>query len=84
MTFSDCVVFAEIFRRQLFGYSVESELYIRCREGVRGVWDELKGLGLDMMFLLEARIADPALGEQEVPESKPVIEEGIGLGLENS
>jgi hypothetical protein len=84
---SNCVVFAEIFRRQLFGYPVESELYLRCREGVRGVWDELKGLGLDMMFLLEALIADQALGEKEyapLSESISGIEEGIGLGLENS
>jgi exocyst complex component 8 len=85
--FSNCVVFADIFRRQLFGYSVESELYIRCREGVRGVWDELKGLGLDMMFLLEALIVDQALGEKEyapLSESISGIEEGVGLGIENS
>jgi hypothetical protein len=62
-------------------------LYLRCREGVRGVWDELKGLGLDMMFLLEAVIADQALGEKEhaaLSESILGIEEGVGLGLENS
>jgi hypothetical protein len=83
--FADCEAYAEIFRRQLFGYSVESELYIRSRARVIGVWDELKGLGLDMRFLLEALIAHQALREMESGPSleSTVMEEGIGLGLES-
>ena len=82
---ADCEAYAEIFRRQLFGFPVESELYIRSKDRVIGVWDELKGLGLDMRFLLEAQIADQGLRESETrPSSEPtVMEDGIGLGLES-
>lgn len=48
--------FGEIFRRQLFGYSPDSQLYRRSRTGVLEVWSQLKSLGLDMTFLLEILI----------------------------
>jgi hypothetical protein len=40
----------------LFGYSPDSQLYKRSREGVLEVCSQLKSLGLDMTFLLEILI----------------------------
>jgi hypothetical protein len=86
---STCVdsVFADIFRRQLYGYPQGSQVYVRSKEGVEQVWSELKGLGLDMTFLLNTLITAPL--EPERPSlksgsaSSSSLVEGIrGLGLE--
>jgi len=50
--------FSEIFRRQLYGFPQDSQLYKRSKEGVLAVWAELRGLGLDMTFLLDALIEE--------------------------
>jgi hypothetical protein len=44
----------------LFGYSPDSQLYKRSREGMLEVWSQLKNLGLDMTFLLEILIGVPS------------------------
>jgi hypothetical protein len=44
----------------LFGYSPDSQLYKRSREGMLEVWSQLKNLGLDMTFLLEILIGLPS------------------------
>jgi hypothetical protein len=79
------VEFAEIFRRQLYGYPKESELYLRSKEGVMEIWSELKKLGLDMTFLLEALIVEQS--EENEIEGDAAIETLTksvkGLGLDN-
>jgi hypothetical protein len=79
------VEFAEIFRRQLYGYPKESELYLRSKEGVMEIWSELKKLGLDMTFLLEALIVEQS--EENENEGDAAIETLTksvkGLGLDN-
>jgi hypothetical protein len=45
--------FSEIFRRQLYGYSLESQLYKHSKVAMQNVWGELKALGLDLSFILE-------------------------------
>jgi exocyst complex component 8 len=61
--------FSEVFRRQLYGYPHDSQLYKSSKTGVMGVWSELKGLGLDITFLLDALI------EQHSTEEKAVSSE---------
>jgi len=47
--------FSEIFRRQLYGYSQDSQLYKHSKVAVRSVWSELKVMGLDLSFILETK-----------------------------
>ena len=56
------IVFSEIFRRQLYGYPQDSQLYKSSKTGVVAVWSELKGLGLDMTFFLDALIEQHSTG----------------------
>ena len=57
--------FSEIFRRQLYGYAQDSQLYKSSKTGVVEIWSELKGLGLDMTFLLDALMEQHSMGEVE-------------------
>lgn len=75
--------FAEIFRRQLYGYPKDSELYLRSKEGVMEVWAELKKLGLDMIFLLEACIAEPSEEDGNEDDVAGLTQSVKGLGLES-
>jgi hypothetical protein len=79
------VDFGEIFRRQLFGYSRDSPLYVRTKEDVMEVWSELKGLGLDMSFMLELLMASYSEEKEDV-RGTPVVnvlQESVeGLSLE--
>jgi hypothetical protein len=72
------VAFADIFQRQLFGYTKESQLYQRAKQGVMEVWSGLSSLGLDITFLLEAAIARPMA---DLPKSQSSSSDK-GLGLE--
>ena len=62
--------FSEIFRRQLYGYPQDSQLYKSSKTGVVEVWSELKGLGLDMTFLLDALIEQHLTGEERAMSSE--------------
>lgn len=84
---SECVLaFAEIFRRQLFGYADDSPLYNRSKAGVLEVWSELKDLGLEMTFILEPLIEQRQVTEEdaELPSTGQLVEGVKGLNLQNS
>jgi hypothetical protein len=49
----------------LYGYSQDSQLYKRSKAGVVQLWAELKSLGLDMTFLLDALIDEGSAGACE-------------------
>jgi hypothetical protein len=75
--------FAEIFRRQLYGYPKDSELYLRSKDGVMEVCAELKKLGLDMTFLLEASIAEPSEEDEAEDDVARLTQSVTGLGLDS-
>lgn len=62
--------FSEIFRRQLYGFPQDSQLYGRSKEGVLAVWAELRSLGLDVTFLL-----DSLIDEKSAEDSGKVLSE---------
>jgi len=69
--------FADIFQRQLFGYTEDSPLYQRAKQGVMHVWSGLSSLGLDITFLLDAAISRPMA---DLPKSQSTTsEKGLGL-----
>jgi hypothetical protein len=77
------VEFAEIFRRQLYGYPADSELYRRSKHGVMEIWSELQKLGLDMTFLLEALIAEQSEDNENESHVASLTKSVSGLGLES-
>jgi len=77
--------FADLFRRQLYGYPQDSQVYLRSKERVEQVWSESRGLGLDMTFLLGTLISGSMDSERTLtPSASASAVEGVGgLGLEN-
>jgi hypothetical protein len=77
--------FADLFRRQLFGYPEDSKVYKRSRAGVDQVWSQLKSIGLDMTFLLNTLIDTPldSVNTLISPASTGLEKQVKGLGLEN-
>ena len=69
----------------MYGYPRDSELYLRSKEGVLEIWSELKKLGLDMTFLLEALVVEQIEeNENEGDAATEALTKSVqGLGLDS-
>jgi hypothetical protein len=70
----------------LYGYSLESPVYMHSKVAVQNVWSELKAMGMDLSFVLETtwvQSKGEKILEPSVAGVAQATEEVQGLGLLN-